>query len=119
MTITTALSPAREQAFHSTQSAQSRRDGDKVKFSLPPVNDPSAQGGSDRPVSGLGSFLPIAVPIAAMNDIATATPLPNAGSGTAAGGPAGALGTTIAGAEHNQGNLLSGRLISRLFQGPN
>ena len=112
MTITTALSPARAQAFHTTQSVQSRPQGDRVKFSLPPINDPTAGGGSSAPASGVGNILPIAVPVAALSDIAIATPLPTAGPGTAGGTP-------FTGAAHNQGNLVSARMISRLYQGPN
>jgi hypothetical protein len=115
MTITAALSPARDQAFHTTQSAQSRRHGEHVQFSLPPVDDPTARGGSGTPTPGTGhTLLPIAVPIAALNDLATATPLPTAGA--AGGGPASAIGTTVAGAVHAQGNLVSARLISRLYE---
>ena len=138
MTITTALSPAREQAFQSTLTAQQKRSG-HVQFSLPPVSDPTAPAGSSAPsASGAAALsrnlLPIAVPIAALNDSITTTTQPPAGPTSSGSGPghigvtlpiepvgttpASTLGTTAAGTVRNHGNLVSARLISRLYQQP-
>jgi hypothetical protein len=138
MTITTALSPAREQAFHSTLASQQKRNG-HVQFSLPPVSDPTAPSGSSASgASGAAALsrnlLPIAVPIAALNDSITATTQPPAAPTSSGSGPghigvtlpiapvgtvpATTLGATAAGTVRNQGNLVSARLISRLYQQP-
>jgi hypothetical protein len=136
MTISTALSPAREQAFQSTLNTQQKRGG-HVQFSLPPVNDVTApKGSSTQAASGAAALsrnlLPIAVPIAALNDSAPATPVQPGGTTpvtTGTGGPgvtlpiapvgttpASTLGATATGTVHNHGNLISARLISRLYQ---
>jgi hypothetical protein len=138
MTSTTALSPARDQAFQSTLTAQQKRSG-HVQFSLPPVSDPTAPAGSSTPGAGGAAalsrnLLPIAVPIAALNGSVTATPqqpaaptssgpgpvhigvtLPIAPVGAA---PAADTGASAAGTVRNHGNLVSARLISRLYQQP-
>jgi hypothetical protein len=84
MTITTALSPARSHAFHTTVAAQHQRGG-QVQFSLPPVQDATASAGSSTPAavrapaaSGAGALsrntLPIAVPVGTIAGLTASVP---------------------------------------------
>jgi hypothetical protein len=107
MTVTTALSPARDHAFHATEAAQQKRGG-HVQFSLPPVDNGGAAPGGTNTAPPIRTQLPIAIPVAGGTGLGTATPLPASGSGSAT--------AAAATAPPGHGNVLSARLISRLYQ---
>jgi hypothetical protein len=92
MTITTALSPARDHAFHTNLAAQQKRGG-QVQFSLPPVHDVTAPAGSSTPAAGAAALsrntLPIAIPV---QSIAGLTPSFPAVAATPPAAPAPAFG---------------------------
>lgn len=106
MTITTALSPARDHAFHATEAAQQKRGG-HVQFSLPPADNGAAAPGGPSAAPPIRTQLPIAVPVAGENGLGITTPLPASGAGAA---------QATAAAPSSHGNALSARLISRFYQ---
>ena len=104
MTITTALSPARSHAFHTTVAAQQKRGG-QVQFSLPPVQDATASVGGSTPAavrvpaaSGAGALsrntLPIAVPVGTIAGLTASVPAATA-IPTPAHQPVGKPGVTL------------------------
>jgi hypothetical protein len=104
MTITTALSPARSHAFHTTLAAQQKRGG-AVQFSLPPIQDASAPAGSSTPAvgapaaSGAGALsrntLPIAVPVGAIAGLTPSVPATAAPPAPPVQQPFGKVGVTL------------------------
>jgi len=104
MTIATSLAPARSESFHTTQAAQQQQHGKHVQFSLPPVQGTGPAGGSTPPKARGGvTLLPIATPASAPGTATTAQSLASTQPHSTA--------------PLNQGNVVSARMISRLYQG--
>jgi hypothetical protein len=132
MTIINPLSPTPTPAFHATQSAQ-RKQGGPVQFSLPPIDHkaaPPGAGASGPPRSTgrppltplpIGSIAGLTPPNAAppktptLNQLPIATPVGSISELTQAGATP---PNTAAATPPNQGNLVTARLISRLYQQP-